>query len=109
MKSRSKFGGCHFARTFLKVWLRQSEMSSIRRFVSNSLRFSCATSVKNLQQRKPLHLTSAQFSTKKVAEKESCASPVPPVDDDDLSDMEEMFVLGPAGMEWGGPTRGKGI
>jgi len=26
------------------------------------------------------------------------------LDEDD--DMEEMFVQGPAGMEWGGPTRG---
>ena len=27
-------------------------------------------------------------------------------DDDDDEDMEEMFVEGPAGIEWGGPTRG---
>lgn len=29
-----------------------------------------------------------------------------PTTDDDEDDMEEMFVQGPAGMEWGGPTRG---
>ena len=27
-------------------------------------------------------------------------------DDDELEELEEMFVQGPAGMEWGGPTRG---
>ena len=27
-------------------------------------------------------------------------------DDKDDEDMEEMFVQGPAGLEWGGPTRG---
>ena len=27
-------------------------------------------------------------------------------DDDEENDMEEMFVDGPAGVEWGGPTRG---
>ena len=27
-------------------------------------------------------------------------------DSDDEEDMEEMYVMGPAGMEWGGPTRG---
>ena len=26
--------------------------------------------------------------------------------DDELVELEEMFVQGPAGMEWGGPTRG---
>ena len=26
--------------------------------------------------------------------------------DDEEDEMEEMFVEGPAGMEWGGPTRG---
>ena len=29
-----------------------------------------------------------------------------PTVDDDEDDMEDMFVQGPAGMEWGGPTRG---
>lgn len=28
------------------------------------------------------------------------------VEKEDDEDMEEMFILGPAGMEWGGPTRG---
>lgn len=28
------------------------------------------------------------------------------IDDDDEEDMEQMFVEGPAGIEWGGPTRG---
>jgi len=27
-------------------------------------------------------------------------------DDEEENDMEEMFVDGPAGVEWGGPTRG---
>lgn len=27
-------------------------------------------------------------------------------EDDEEDDMEEMFVQGPAGVEWGGPTRG---
>lgn len=26
--------------------------------------------------------------------------------DDEEEDLEEMFIMGPAGMEWGGPTRG---
>ena len=33
-----------------------------------------------------------------------CSAPIP--EDDDDEDFEEMFVQGPAGMEWGGPTRG---
>ena len=36
--------------------------------------------------------------------KEACGDPV--VDDDEEEEMEEMFVSGPAGVEWGGPTRG---
>ncbi len=32
---------------------------------------------------------------------ESCGE-----ENDELVEEEEMFVLGPAGMEWGGPTRG---
>eukprot|EP01038_Epipyxis_sp_PR26KG_P009139 gene9139-12325_t len=27
-------------------------------------------------------------------------------EDDELADLEEMFIKGPAGMEWNGPTRG---
>ena len=30
----------------------------------------------------------------------------PDIDDEEEDEMEEMFVQGPAGMEWGGPTRG---
>ena len=37
--------------------------------------------------------------------KEACGTE-PSVDDDEDEEMEEMFVQGPAGMEWGGPTRG---
>jgi hypothetical protein len=44
---------------------------------------------------------------KKTTGKDSCStSSAPNLDDTDLEDMEEMFVKGPAGMEWGGPTRG---
>ena len=43
------------------------------------------------------------ISTKGII-KEACGTE-PSVDDED-DDMEEMFVQGPAGMEWGGPTRG---
>jgi hypothetical protein len=32
--------------------------------------------------------------------------PDPDSDEDDEADLEQMFILGPAGMEWGGPTRG---
>lgn len=28
------------------------------------------------------------------------------VEEDDLNEWEEMFVMGPAGVEWNGPTRG---
>mgnify|MGYP005685315083 FL=1 len=27
-------------------------------------------------------------------------------EDEEEEEMEEMFVMGPAGVEWGGPTRG---
>lgn len=41
----------------------------------------------------------------KVEEKvESCSSPSSSEIDEE--DLEEMFIQGPAGMEWGGPTRG---
>lgn len=33
-----------------------------------------------------------------------CSAPI--LDDDDDDEYEEMFVTGPAGLEWGGPTRG---
>ena len=36
--------------------------------------------------------------------KKSCGDPV--AADDEEEEMEEMFVSGPAGVEWGGPTRG---
>ena len=35
--------------------------------------------------------------------KDACG---PEIDDDELEELEEMFVQGPAGVEWGGPTRG---
>ena len=28
------------------------------------------------------------------------------LDAEEEEDMEEMFIMGPKGMEWGGPTRG---
>lgn len=34
-----------------------------------------------------------------------CSQPTG-LDDDDLEELEDMFVQGPAGMEWNGPTRG---
>lgn len=43
----------------------------------------------------------------KIAGKEEAASKCGPEDDsDDLDEMEEMFIEGPAGLEWNGPTRG---
>lgn len=65
----------------------------------------------------PIALTFQEFSiTSKIAEKFSSVIKVndnksvanvqlPDVEEED-SDMEEMFIQGPAGMEWGGPTRG---
>lgn len=35
--------------------------------------------------------------------KESCGTTTP---DDELEELEEMYVMGPAGIEWNGPTRG---
>ena len=35
--------------------------------------------------------------------KESCGTTTP---DDELEELEEMFIMGPAGIEWNGPTRG---
>lgn len=35
--------------------------------------------------------------------KESCGTMTP---DDELEELEEMYIMGPAGIEWGGPTRG---
>lgn len=43
--------------------------------------------------------------TNNTTEKESCSS-TDNNEDIDEEDLEEMFVQGPAGMEWGGPTRG---
>ena len=36
-------------------------------------------------------------------QKESCGTTTP---DDELEELEEMFIMGPAGIEWNGPTRG---
>lgn len=38
-------------------------------------------------------------------QKIDCSQPTS-IDEDNLEDLEEMFVMGPAGMEWNGPTRG---
>lgn len=35
--------------------------------------------------------------------KENCGTTTP---DDELEELEEMFIMGPAGIEWNGPTRG---
>ena len=43
-------------------------------------------------------------TTKKEPEK--CGTTPNPAEDNDLNEWEEMFVQGPAGMEWNGPTRG---
>lgn len=46
-------------------------------------------------------------SSNKIAGKEEAASKCGPEEDpDDLDEMEEMFIEGPAGIEWNGPTRG---
>jgi hypothetical protein len=37
--------------------------------------------------------------------KEACGT-VDDLEEDEEDEMEEMFIQGPAGMEWGGPTRG---
>lgn len=46
---------------------------------------------------------SAKQPTKGATEK---CGPLPDDEEDDLVELEEMFVPGPAGMEWNGPTRG---
>ena len=51
----------------------------------------------------PKSLKESAVKTKGII-KEACGTE--PTVDDDEDEMEEMFVQGPAGMEWGGPTRG---
>lgn len=51
----------------------------------------------------PKSLKESAVTTKGII-KEACGTE--PTVDDDEDEMEEMFVQGPAGMEWGGPTRG---
>ena len=46
-----------------------------------------------------LHKSDAKKSPEKCG-------PVPDEDEDDLNEWEEMFIPGPAGIEWNGPTRG---
>lgn len=46
--------------------------------------------------------SAAADSDSKIS-KESCGTTTP---DDELEELEEMFIMGPAGIEWGGPTRG---
>ena len=48
---------------------------------------------------------SVTVTTTKPKQKLDCSQPTD-IDDDNLEDLEEMFVMGPAGMEWNGPTRG---
>lgn len=45
---------------------------------------------------------STQVSDSKIL-KESCGTSNA---EDDLEELEEMFIMGPAGIEWNGPTRG---
>lgn len=51
---------------------------------------------------KRLSIDAAQPAATTVKKKE-CGSHTP---DEELDELEEMFIEGPAGVEWGGPTRG---
>lgn len=52
-------------------------------------------------------MAALSFSSVNVAGKQSIKNnaDVNPLDDDE-DDMEDMFIEGPKGIEWGGPTRG---
>jgi hypothetical protein len=42
-------------------------------------------------------------ATDQKIKKEACGTTTA---DDELEELEEMFIMGPAGIEWNGPTRG---
>lgn len=45
----------------------------------------------------------ASEGTDQKIKKEACGTTTA---DDELEELEEMFIMGPAGIEWNGPTRG---
>ena len=87
-------------------------LSSMR--AGNSLRLNqgFATTIqvdhtKAAPKKETLETVKFNPTANKIAGKEEVAAMCGPEDDpNDLDEMEEMFIEGPAGLEWNGPTRG---
>lgn len=91
-------------RVFL-VSARQLKVSS-QRFVSTVH----VDHTKFTPKKEALEAVKVNTTANVIAGKAEAAAPSskcgPEDDPDDLDEMEEMFIQGPAGMEWNGPTRG---
>mmetsp|Transcript_6882 Transcript_6882/g.6184 ORF Transcript_6882/g.6184 Transcript_6882/m.6184 type:complete len:127 (+) Transcript_6882:33-413(+) len=66
--------------------------------------------ISNYNKTVQYHQSIRYFSTEDDVSDKLKAPSIPktgcgPIDEDE-EDMEEMFIEGPAGLEWGGPTRG---
>jgi hypothetical protein len=63
-----------------------------------------STNPKEVENESPLSAVSINVTSTKTAKVsiDACG----PLIEDDEDELEEMFIQGPAGMEWNGPTRG---
>jgi hypothetical protein len=84
--------------------------SAFTHFRKQTCAFSAGSTTVSVTQRSTVKVvvdknvaTDSKVDVKKAAPTEKCG---PTPDDDDLEELEEMFVQGPAGIEWNGPTRG---
>uniref|UniRef100_A0A7S3GRS8 Succinate dehydrogenase assembly factor 4, mitochondrial n=1 Tax=Spumella elongata TaxID=89044 RepID=A0A7S3GRS8_9STRA len=91
--------------------MRRVILSSVRvgNVIRHNQRFATTVQVDHTKAPKKESLEAVKFNpaANKIAGKEEAASKCGPEDDpNELDEMEEMFIEGPAGLEWNGPTRG---
>eukprot|EP01032_Pedospumella_encystans_P007854 gene7854-9365_t len=91
--------------------MRRVVLSSVRvgNVIRLNQRFATTVQVDHTKAPKKEALETVKFNpaANKIAGKEEAAAKCGPEDDpNELDEMEEMFIEGPAGLEWNGPTRG---
>lgn len=94
---------------FVRVCRTSVVLKSVNRNVLHSYRLFNSSSVWSHDACGTDHKTKVpDVVINKSSPKKNDKVPLPKdkVEEEDDDDMEEMFVQGPSGMEWGGPTRG---
>ena len=91
---------CRYSVQSLEVLINPASRS-LTSTVSPSPVVNVSTTKQPLRQ--PKQATSVAAAQPTAPGKKECGGHTP---DDELDELEEMFIDGPAGVEWGGPTRG---